>query len=116
MSGPADLVALVADKHQEHVLDVLLDKRRDSLGLRPISFKVHRHPRRDPGVYRGAQAFLAPLRRIYRFALVLLDAQFSGSPGSADKIEQAIQGRLDAGTWRNRSRVIAIDPELEAWV
>jgi hypothetical protein len=116
VSASRDLVALVADSHQARVLQVLLTKRRDALNLRVISTDVHPHPRRDPGVYREAETFLAPFRQSHRFALVLLDVEFPGSPGAPAAIEGDIQKRLDAKGWNGRSQVVAIAPELEAWV
>lgn len=118
MIASRDLVALVADSHQARVLKTLLSRRWQALGLRLIDSPddVYPHPRSDPGVYHGAEAFLGPFRHSHRFALVMLDVEFSGSPGSASAIEKDIQSRLDAKGWENRSQVIAINPELEAWV
>jgi hypothetical protein len=111
-----DLLALVADSHQREVLEVLLTKRQDALRLRALSFEVHPHPRQDPGVYHEAEMFLAPFRQSHCFALVLLDVEFPGSPGAPATIQEEIQKRLDARGWKDRSRVIAIAPEFEAWV
>jgi hypothetical protein len=116
VSTSRDLVALVADSHQARVLQVLLTQRRDALDLRAISFDVHPHPRRDPGVYKEAETFLTSFQRSHRFALVMLDVEFGGSPGARSTIEQEIQRRLDSRGWGGRSQVVAIAPELEAWV
>jgi hypothetical protein len=81
-----------------------------------VTFDVFRHPNKDPGVYREAGAFLAAFTRQYRYALVLLDVAWDGSPGDAACIEESIQQALDLRGWRDRSAVIALGPELEAWV
>ena len=60
-----DLVVLTADIQQEKTIEVLLRNRCHSLGIRPISFDIFRHPHRDAGVYFKAADFLAlylPLR------------------------------------------------------
>lgn len=48
---------------------------------------------------------------------MLLDCSWDGSPGAATVIQSTIKGRLHAKGWREDvCEVIAIDPELEAWV
>ena len=112
----SDLVILVADIQLEKTIQTLLDERRSSLGLGPGVCDIFRHAGNDPGVYRGAGAFLASFTGQYRYALVLLDVAWEGSSGDATEIEQKIQRDLDACGWQGRSEVIALDPELEAWV
>ncbi len=116
MSEPKDLIALVADSHQQRTLEVLLAERRSALRLRPITFDLFVHPESDPGVFRQAHAFLRGFKKSYRYALVMLDVRFPGSPGSRSEIESKLQSRLDQSNWSGCSAVIAIDPELEAWV
>jgi len=111
-----DLVILVADIQQEKTIQTLLDERRPALGLGSVTFDIFRHSGHDPGVYRQAGAFLAALAHQYRYALVLLDVAWDGSPGNAEEIEQTIQADLDQHSWRGRSAAIALDPELEVWV
>ena len=111
-----DLVILVADIQQEKTIQTLLDERRSSLGLRAMTFDIFRHSGHDPGIYRQAGAFLAALAHQYRYALVLLDVAWEGSPGNAVEIEQTTQTDLDRHGWQGRSAVIALDPELEVWV
>ena len=116
MSGKRDLVGLVADRHQRETLETLLARRRSALGIRGISFDIRTHPARDPGVFKGADRFLASFRDSHRYALVLLDVKFPGSPRSREVIEDGLQQRLDNRGWGARSAVVAIDPELEVWV
>ena len=116
MNAQQDLVALVADGHQEKALHVLLNQRIDSLGICGIRADVYVHPMRDPGVYRQAAGFLAPFQQSHRYALVMLDVSFPGSPGSRAAIECEIEKRLAQRGWIERSQVVAIEPELEAWV
>ena len=111
-----DLVILVADIQQEKTIQTLLDERQSALGVGSVTFDVFRHSGHDPGVYRQAGAFLAALAHQYRYALVLLDVAWEGSPGNAAEIEQTTQTNLDRHGWQGRSAVIALDPELEVWV
>ncbi|MGQ9859519.1 MAG: hypothetical protein ACUVS3_12650 [Thermodesulfobacteriota bacterium] len=66
-----DLVVLVPDKNTEAAMKALLEHRQHALGIRPITFDIFVHPRRDPGVYHEAEEFLRPLQSQYRYALVL---------------------------------------------
>jgi hypothetical protein len=111
-----DLVILVADIQQEKTVQTLLEKRRPSLGLAAVTFDLFRHPGRDAGVYRQAGAFLSTFIGQYRYALVLLDVAWDGSPGDAAEIERTIQTDLDRHGWQGQSAVIALDPELEIWL
>jgi hypothetical protein len=116
VSQAKDLIALLADGHQERALEVLLTERRKALGLRRVSFDLAVHPDSDPGVYQQAHTFLRLYERSHRYALVLLDVKFPGSPGSRSTIEEELQSRLAGCGWGDRAAVVAIDPELEAWV
>jgi hypothetical protein len=108
------LIALVADSHQQGILRVLLGQRGGALGTGVITHRVERHPRRDPGVYREAGPWLRSYQRDFRYAIVLLDSEWTGSPGP-ETIEEKIQVDLDRSGWVGRSRVIVIAPELESW-
>lgn len=112
-----DLVVLVADADMEQAVRGLL-ARPQSLGIRSgITFDVFKHPRRDPGVFHEAHEFLRPLQGQYEYALVMLDREGSGQENrSAQDIENEIQQRLNAAGWSERSAVVVLDPELEAWV
>ncbi|MEJ5276988.1 MAG: hypothetical protein WHU94_13845, partial [Thermogemmata sp.] len=65
-----DLVVLVADKNMEHALKGILG-RPAALHIRPITFDIFIHPRRDPGVLNYAPNFLRLHMAKYRYALVL---------------------------------------------
>ena len=114
--GQKDLVVLVADSHQEKTVATLLTERYPSLGIRDINSDIHTHPNRDPGVFHEAGDFLSIFAQQYQHALVLIDAEWDGSPGNAEEIEAKIQDDLNRSGWEGRSAVIVIDPELEIWV
>jgi hypothetical protein len=112
-----DLIVLVADANMKATFIELL-KRDRSLGIRKVSVDVFAHSRRDPGVYREACHFLQPLRSQYQRALAVLDCAWAGAPEGGDPqlLETEIRSsysRIGIGGW---AEVVAIDPELEAWV
>ena len=118
-----DLIVLVADTDMEWTIRTLLEKRIDSLSIRPMRFEVHRHPGRDPGVLKDAHNFLRPYSRRVRYALVLLDREGCGQERrlSAQEIETELENRLRQNGWTDaegqpRAAAIALDPELEVWV
>jgi hypothetical protein len=110
-----DLVVLAADVSIEATLRGLLGRPK-AIGIRPLQFDSHAHPRRDPGCYREAHEFLAPLRDQYRHALVVFDRNGSGSTEPPEVIEEQVRGLFDASGWNGRADVVVIDPELEVWV
>ena len=67
----------------------------------------------DSGVYKEGHLYLARMIEEYHKAVIILDAQFPGSPGK-DIIETEITQRMIATGW-NQSQfiVIVLDPELE---
>lgn len=89
-----DLIALVADIQQEKTLETLLHKRQLALHIRPITFDILRHPRKDPGVYQEAAEFLRSYATRYTHALVLLDHAWQGVPGNAQTIARTIREEL----------------------
>ncbi|MBD2183354.1 methylation-associated defense system protein MAD4 [Aerosakkonema funiforme] len=114
-----DLIVLVADSQQEAVINTLLEERYRSLGIRQLqkqqNFAIYAHPNRDPGVYGEASQFLSLYINQFTYALVLLDAEWKGSPG-ASQIKEKVQTSLNQNGWENRSATIVIEPELEIWV
>ena len=111
-----DLLCLVADRNMQSAISELLARPR-SLGIRPITYRIERHPERDPGCFhRGAQ-YLANLRAGETHGLVLLDYEWSGVPApnrsALESMLDADLNRVGLGDW---ARSVVIEPELEAWV
>ena len=106
---------LAADRSIEEALRGLLSRPK-AIGIRPIEFETHAHPRRDPGCYQQAHAFLAPLRRQYRHAIVVFDRHGCGTSEPVAAIEGHVRVSLQGSGWGPNSDVIVIDPELEVWV
>lgn len=110
-----DLVALVPDADWEATVHALLGQRWQALGIRRVSFRIIRHPRRDPGVRTQAAPLLRSFIGEAEYALVVLDLSGSGSGDSASQLEREVEVALRA-EWQDRCAVVATDPELEVWV
>ena len=117
MNAITDLIALVADSNMEDTLRGLLS-RHQALGIRPITYSIFRHDKRDPGCWTDAHNFLRPYASQYRYALVMFDHEGSGqeSRGVVD-LQRGLESRLAANGWtQGRARVLVLEPELEIWV
>ena len=114
--GQTDLVVLVPDLDIAGTMESLLN-RTESIGIRPVSFSVSRHLRRDAGCRTGAVERLREFIRDHRYALVMFDKDGSGDPReSRESIRDDVELRLSKNGWENRCRAIVIEPELEAWI
>lgn len=117
MEDAKDLVVLAADKQIAETLRGVLS-RPQALAIRPVSFSIYPHPRKDPGCLHEAEDFLRSFQRDAHHALVLFDYHGCGASneGSPDQIEERVEERLGRSGWDERARCIVIDPELEVWV
>jgi hypothetical protein len=77
-------------------------------------FRVPRHT--DGGVWKHAGANLRPFRDKYRFAVIVIDADFDPHPGPAVLLSDISTDMMTEGWERERFAVIVIQPELEAWL
>lgn len=112
-----DLIILVPGKDEKETLEGLLLKRRESLGISAVRYKILVHPRRDPGVFNEAAAVLQPYLRQARYALILLDHEGSGQEDRGQNdVRDDLLGRLHQAGWTERCAVILCEPELEMWV
>ena len=115
LSDQKDLIVLVADRHMEQTFEGLLE-RDQALDIRPIEFDIQVHPQRDPGCTSNSSQFLRPFFRSHRFAIVVFDLDGSGSRQSRTQTQTSVQMELERNGWQGNCKVIAIDPELEAWI
>ncbi|MGC8988830.1 MAG: methylation-associated defense system protein MAD4 [Verrucomicrobiia bacterium] len=115
-SPQKDLVVLVADKDMEHAIRGIL-KRPRALGIRPVTTDVFTHPERDPGCYLRSHTFLRSMFKKYSKAIVLFDHDGCGAEDKTrDEMEAEVEGKLAETGWKDRSRVIVLNPELEVWL
>lgn len=117
-----DCVFLVADSNMAHLIKGLLtrDQFHRSLQCGPFSFDPTNDlvvaDEKDPGIYTRAHETLRSYESDWRHAMILLDEEWEGSPGSV-AIKQKIEKNLIRTGWqRVRFEVIVIEPELENWV
>jgi hypothetical protein len=112
-----DLVVLVADKNMEAAVKTLIEKRHKSLGIRQVQADVFVHPEHDAGVFLKAHIFLKAHCNEYRYALVMFDHEGCSQENKpAQQVEQEVKQHLEQSGWQGRCEVIALEPELEAWV
>ena len=91
-----------------------------NLGTAPFTFEPNEDlfssATMDPGTYTTGEELLKPFRNTHRHAVLMLDADWDGSPG-ADNIRNDLTDRILASGWSaDAFKVIVIDPELEAWI
>lgn len=111
-----ELIVLAADRDIEQTMIGLLNRPAD-LGIRPVSWDIYVHPRRDPGCLNEAQDFLRPWSRECQHALLMFDHQGCGHedrPASA--VAGDVRSRLARNGWQDRAEVVVLSPELEVWV
>ncbi|MDT0468731.1 methylation-associated defense system protein MAD4 [Streptomyces gibsoniae] len=108
------VVFLLADGGMEQLLTGFFEREKPHLrlGCGPFTHEVIVAPTKDPGVYQTARELLRPYELVETHAVVMLDAEWDGSPG-ATAIRDRIVKQLD-GVW-GRYEVIVLDPELEVW-
>lgn len=108
-----DVIFLLADGGMEQVVRGFLGREQchRSLGCAKFSFDpdldLRVAPTKDPGVYGTAHELLQPYEHSHQRAVVIVDADWAGSPG-APTIREHISERL-SGRWEEFA-VIVIEP------
>jgi len=111
-----DLIILVADVSMRSGIESLLN-RKESFGIRQISYDIRVHPERDPGIYKRSADFLRIFLNQYSYALVFLDQEWNEDEIiSSDKIICKIKDNLEKSGWIDRSEIIVFEPEFDIWV
>lgn len=118
-----DCLFLVADKNMEGMLKgfFLRDAFHQAIGCGHFDFDLRQdllvaHGQNDPGLYTRANEFLQPYASTHRHAVVIVDAEWGGSPGE-DAISQRLNEHLlNAGWLDDRGCAVVIAPELENWI
>lgn len=70
----------------------------------------------DPGTYTTGEELLRPFQTTHRHAVILLDADWDGSPGAATIRSDLTTRILSTGWAADSYKVIVIEPELESWI
>jgi hypothetical protein len=111
-----DLFVLTADAAMSAVFNAIL-ARHEAMGIRQISFESAKHPGRDSGVFTTGPELIRPKRKTeYAYVLIAFDHHGSNCREPPDFCRRKVQLRLDDMSWRDRSNVVVIDPELEEWL
>ncbi len=118
-----DCLFLVADKNMEGMLKGFFSREgfHRALGCGRFDFNPREdlkvaHGQSDPGLYTKANEFLQPYASSHRHAVVVVDAEWGGSPGE-DTISQRLNEHLVNAGWLDDSGcAVVIAPELENWV
>jgi hypothetical protein len=118
-----DCLFLVADKNMEGMLRGFFsrDVFHQSLGCGHFDFDprqdlVVAHGLNDPGLYTRANELLQPFANIYRYAVIIVDAEWDGSPGMEAISKRLNEHLTNAGWSGDRGCAVVITPELENWV
>jgi hypothetical protein len=114
-----DCIFLVADKNMAAAFIGFFTREQfhKSLGIRQFEFDPQQdvivdESGNDPGVYTRGHELIRPYRQTHRYAVVVLDKAWDGSPG-VEEIHDAIQENLIKTGWNQENcAVIVINPEL----
>lgn len=118
-----DCKFIVACKNMEFAVQGFLSRRdfHVYLGCRRFAFDPREdlysaRGKADSGLCANGDPILRMCRDTHRHAIVLLDAEWVGSPG-AKKIRTKLEKHLRAAGWKlPNCAVVVIDPELENWI
>lgn len=117
-----DCVFLLADGNMEAVFQGFFSRERFHLSLRTgnINFDARIDivsGLNDPRTYTQAHELLRSYQQTHRYAVIVLDKEWEGSPPTAEEIIENISANMVACGWdREKFEVIVIDPELENWI
>jgi hypothetical protein len=120
-----DVIFHLADEHMEKGLKAFFarDDWHHALGCRQFEidpenendfFRVAGHT--DGGIWRHAGNNLRLFHDKYRYAVIILDADFEPRPGADILRREISETMIRAGWVAERFAVIVIEPELEAWL
>jgi hypothetical protein len=118
-----DCYFIVADADMEHIVRGMLQRPRFDLALGCGSFVfepsldvLRAVGDNDPGLYQRIESYVRPVRESHRYLAVLIDAEWSGSPGAA-RIRADILDACHRSGWPEGDAVaVVMDPELEVWI
>ncbi|MBK5931883.1 methylation-associated defense system protein MAD4 [Halochromatium salexigens] len=93
-------------------------RKHQALGIRQIAVDIERHPLRDSGMVQSGAQLTRMKKGYYHKALLMWDHHGSGRDHkqAPAAVQDEIQRDLDAYTWKDKSAVIILVPELEQWI
>jgi hypothetical protein len=112
-----DLIILVADQNMRDCIEGLIPKLPHVLGTSPINYDIFVHLNRDPGCRTQSHEFLKSFQNQYHYGLVIFDKEGCGKESlSREELEATVEELLTNVGWKDRAKVIVIEPELENWI
>ncbi len=118
-----DVVFLVADATMQQTLQGFFGRKEFHRSVCCSAFEIDARLNHDvfvasgdndSGLYARPDELLRPHHSTHRRAVIMLDADWDGSPGAAD-ILSGVSTRV-ARVWRPEDMaVIVLEPEIEAW-
>lgn len=112
-----DLIILAADSTARIMLEQLIVRFPNALGVRPFSCEILVHPKRDPGCYNFGVDDLTEYEKHFKHCILIFDHEGCGFEHKTPlEIEAELERQLTIRGWSNRNAVIVIEPELENWV
>jgi hypothetical protein len=112
-----DLALLVADKNMDYAMRGILSRPK-ALGIRAVDYEIRQHVGRDGGARTTGPETLSLLRQQFHHGILMLDWDGSGAKAdTAIALEAELDQRLvDLWGKPDQTKVIVIDPEVDAWV
>ncbi|GHV74909.1 hypothetical protein AGMMS49940_22110 [Spirochaetia bacterium] len=118
-----DCFFYLADKNMKFSFEGFLTRPDfyKKLGCGPFAFDPQQDAKvaagdNDPGLCKRGHELLRLYQATHHHAVVVLDAQWDGSPGK-EKIAERLYDNIIRTGWPEGSfQVIVIDPELENWI
>ncbi len=118
-----DCIFLLADTNMQAAFEGFFSRAgfHQSLGCGVFDFDLRLDVKvaagdNDPGLFTRGHELLRPFQATHKRAVVVLDAEWEGSPG-ANAIKQHLSRHIQATGWpEDAFQVIVIDPELENWI
>lgn len=111
-----DLLVIVADNTMEKVIKTLLNERKNSLGIRHITFDIRVMPNRDSDVYRNGPDFSQKFEKLYEKCMIIFDYHGCNSNMNVGDTRKNVLDRLSKIWGPDRCEVVLIYPELEIWI
>ncbi len=120
-----DLFFLVADSNMEYAIRGFFERgaTHQILGCRPFEFDPGRDRDivvaagdNDPGLYVRANEWLKARATGYRHVVVMIDAEWEGSPG-AEAIRNKLGKHIEDAGWAAADGLgLVLEPEVDIWL
>jgi hypothetical protein len=118
-----DCFFIVADSNMEYTLRGMLSRDRYDLTLQCGMFAFDARQDllvavgdNDPGLFQRIETYVRPVRGSHSHLVVMIDAEWAGSPGAEAIRTHILNGCVSSGWSKDDVAAIVLDPELETWI